>query len=248
MIYNERPIKEIRGGSTGWPHQQWVRRTLFFFKKKQTNRKNKTKKKLPWNMGLLVNSHFCCIRAALNLDSFLGACWGGGPSGATSSCFLSSMVGRAGGAMVRWGTDEGIGSFSTTVPEKACRTGSKRESERERQHSEKDQRSTSMTDHAHPTEPMVRGSDSLKCLWSLNAAFCCSYWLLRLTFNDCSTTRSLNLKSLLWEFCYVLIKGCEAQRCHFHELLHNIGILQIPPRCNWDWGLYRGAWLRFVWG
>lgn len=93
------------------------------FKKKQTGKKKQRR-----NYRLLVNSHFCCIRAALNLDSLLGACWGGGPSGAaTSSCFLSSMVGRAGGAMVRCGTEEGIGSFSTTVPEKACRTESKRE-------------------------------------------------------------------------------------------------------------------------
>lgn len=64
-------------------------------------------------------SHFCCSLAALNLDTLLGACSGGGTSGATSSCFLSSMVGKAGGTMVRWGTAVGIGSFSTTVPEKA---------------------------------------------------------------------------------------------------------------------------------
>lgn len=67
----------------------------------------------------LFNSHFCCNLAALNFDTLFGACWGGAMSGATSSCFLSGMVGRAGGAMVRWGTTEGIGSFSTTVPEKA---------------------------------------------------------------------------------------------------------------------------------
>ncbi|TNN67972.1 hypothetical protein EYF80_021764 [Liparis tanakae] len=37
--------------------------------------------------------------AALNFDSFFGACWGGATSGATSSCLRSRMVGRAGAAM-----------------------------------------------------------------------------------------------------------------------------------------------------
>lgn len=72
--------------------------------------------------NLIVNLHFCCSRVALNFDTFFGACWGTGASEATSSCFLSRIVGRAGGAMVRWGIVVGIGSFSTTVPEKACGT------------------------------------------------------------------------------------------------------------------------------
>lgn len=69
----------------------------------------------------MQSSQFCCNLAALNFDTLLGFCCGNGVSGTSSSCFLSSIVGRAGGVMVRWGTPKGIGSFSTTVPEKAYR-------------------------------------------------------------------------------------------------------------------------------
>lgn len=62
-------------------------------------------------------SHFCCSRAALNFDTLLGG--SRGTSEPTSSCFLSRIVGSAGGVIVRWGIIEGSGSFSITVPEKA---------------------------------------------------------------------------------------------------------------------------------
>ena len=61
------------------------------------------------------------------------------------------MVGRAGGAMVRWGTAEGIGSFSTTVPEKACRGKKKREKKKEKK-KEKTLMLTLMTNNLHLTE------------------------------------------------------------------------------------------------
>lgn len=114
------------------------------------DRKKQTKL---WKYGyLLIKSQFCCSLAALNFDTLFGACWGRAPSGATSSCFLSSIVGRAGGVMVRWGTAEGIGSFSTTVPENAWR------GEKEKQR-EKKQVSNwyFMTDHFHLTETGHRG-------------------------------------------------------------------------------------------
>ena len=163
---------------------------------------------------LLANSYFCCSLAALNFDTLLGACWGGDVSGATSSCFRSNMVGRAGGTMVRWGTAEGIGSFSTTVPENACRA----EINVRRPH----------------VPPHWTYWERFKSLSSPNAA--CSFYIASLwpAFNDCSGTHGLNLKRLLWEFCYVLIKGSEAQRCDFPMPLHNIGVLQIPTHCNWD--------------
>ncbi len=63
-----------------------------------------------------MNSHFC-NRVALNLDILLGGSWGA--SGPTSSSFLSGIVGKAGGAMVRCGMQQGRGSFSITVPVKA---------------------------------------------------------------------------------------------------------------------------------
>lgn len=101
-------------------------KAFFFVEKKQ----NKTRSYCEKSDYLLVNSHFCCNLAALNFDTLFGGSWGGGGSGATSSCFLSRMVGRAGGAMVRCGTAKGIGSFSTTVPEKAFRGEREREKPR----------------------------------------------------------------------------------------------------------------------
>lgn len=62
-------------------------------------KKISVKKKEPaWEPGdLLVTDHFCCNRAALNFDTLLEGSWGG----ATSSCFLSGIVGRVGAEMVR---------------------------------------------------------------------------------------------------------------------------------------------------
>lgn len=89
--------------------------------RKQVCLPQETKEEINDDLYIFFVGHFCWSLAALNFDTFFGICWGKATSVATSSCFLSGMVGRAGGAMVRWGTAEGMGSFSITVPEKACK-------------------------------------------------------------------------------------------------------------------------------
>ena len=52
------------------------------------------------HLNFLVTLHLFC-RPALNFETLLGGSTGGAASVVPSSCFLSSIVGKAGGAMVR---------------------------------------------------------------------------------------------------------------------------------------------------